>query len=126
MTANDVYIRALALLDQYESDGSIDAEKTKFYFGKAPMLIDSLQRDVAKADGVRITESITALTDVLEVSDDTALNVLPMGLVSQFALSDSNADFYNEYYPQYLKLKREIRHDEEDIYDTRNTLSGMK
>ena len=122
MTANDVYETALVLMDSAEDIGDTDSD----YYEKAPYLIDLLQRELARLEGVDITQKIESLDDTLEISDDTASRVLPYGLAAKFALADKDADTYNDYSAQYLGLCRTITFDEEDITDEYDFLAGMQ
>jgi hypothetical protein len=124
-TAQTVYESALALIDEIEDDGSVSITDTASYAGKAPRLIDLLQRELALCEGVTLTATIDSLSDALEISDDTALRVMPYGLAAKFALSDKDADSYNEFSMKYEQLKRTIRVDEEAITDEYNILTGM-
>ena len=55
MTARTPHELALALLDEIDKDGSINTEYTADYSGKAPRLINVLQRELALHEGVQIT-----------------------------------------------------------------------
>ena len=121
-TAQEVYDAALVLIDSPEDLESTTAD----YYEKAPYLIDMLQRDLALKEGIDITEKITALTDELEISDDTALRVMPYGLAAKFALHDKDPDLYNDYSMQYMALQRTIPRDEEDVEDQYDSLDGMQ
>jgi hypothetical protein len=125
MTGQDVYEAALALIDEIGDDGTIDEDTTASYEGKAPRLLDMIQRELAIAENVTATQ-ITALTSVLVVSDDTALRVMPYGLAAKFALQDKDLDLYGELIREYDKLKRTIRSDEADITDEYDVLQGMQ
>lgn len=126
MTAENIYEIALALIDEIDDDGTIDAERTASYKGKAVFLIDILQRELAFCEGVTVFNAITALEDSLVISDDTALRILPYGLAAKFALADKDADTYNEFQSAYERLKRTIRIKETDITDEYNVLQGLQ
>ena len=125
MTAQKPYELALALMDEIDTDGTINATKTAFYSGKAPRLIDLLQLELAHIEGVRVTNRIDALTDTLEISDDTAMRILPYGLAWKFALADNLEDMYLDYGIMYQKLQRGMRFDEQDVYDEYDVMDGM-
>ena len=125
MTARDVYERAMALIDETETDGSISSEYAADYEGKAPRLIDTLQHELAFYESVTLTASIDDLDDVLEISDDTAVRIMPYGLASVFALADKNTDMYGDYSSMYRRLCNTIRSDEADITDGYEILDGM-
>jgi hypothetical protein len=123
MTAQEVYEAALALMDEISDDGEIDAESS--YAGKAPRLIDILHRDLALCEGVTVTGSITSLGALLEISDDTAMRIMPYGLAAKFALADKDMELYNDYQMQYERLKRTIPATETNITDEYGVLDGM-
>ena len=126
MTAREVYEMALALIDEVENDGSINASHTESYQGRAPRIIDALQRELAFYEGAPLTDVIEELDDALEISDDTAERILPYGLAANFALADKNTDMYAEYSALYRSLLRTVRLDEADIDDDYDILDGMR
>jgi hypothetical protein len=121
-TAQDVYELALALMDEIEETGTFTATNDE----KAPYLIDLLQRDLAFAEDVTVSTAISALTDSLVISDDTAMRIMPYGLAAKIALADKDADAYNEFQSTYERLKRTIRIDEADITDEYDVLTGLQ
>lgn len=46
MIANDIYKKALALIDEVLPSGAIDEAKTEDYKGKAPFIIDMVQKEL--------------------------------------------------------------------------------
>lgn len=125
MTARDVYELSLALVDEIEDDGSISAEYAVSYEGKAPRIIDILQKELAFYEGALLTARIGSLDDVLEISDDTAMRIMPYGLAANFALADKNSDAYSDYSYMYRSLIRTIHADEKDISDEYDVLDGL-
>lgn len=125
MTARDVYELSLALIDEIESDGNISIETAASYAGKAPRIIDVLQKELAFYEGVTLTDSVKHLDDALQISDDTAMRIMPYGLAASFALADKNGDMYGDYSFMYRSLIRTIRTDEVDISDDYNVLDGL-
>lgn len=125
MTARDVYELSLALIDETETDGSISVEYAAGYAGRAPGIIDVLQRELAFYEGVTLTGGIDSLDDTLEISDDTGMRMMPYGLAASFALADKNADMYGEYSYMYRSLIRTIQAGETDVIDEYGVLEGM-
>ncbi len=119
MTARDVYDLAMALIDEAEPEYEED------YSDKAPLLIGILQRELAFYEGVTLTGTIDSLDNTLEISDDTAMRIMPYGLAASFALADRNADMYADYSYMYRSLIRTIRQEETDIADEYGILDGM-
>ena len=124
MTAQEVYEYALALLDELESDGSVSDDTDDSYGGKALQLINILQREIARAEGVT-PRSVTSFTDVLRISDDSAIRILPYGLAAKFALADDNQALYTQYQSEYNSLLRTISATETSIIDVMNVMSGF-
>lgn len=125
-TANQVYLKALALIDEVDSTGAATDAATDSYAGKAPSLIDTLQLELMLYEDVTLATAITTLSGTLGISDDTALRVMPYGLAAKFALADKDAEFYNEYSNEYEKLKRTIQRAEADITDEYDILGGLQ
>jgi hypothetical protein len=123
MTANDVYVRALAQLDEIDDDG--EANASTGYEGKAPLIIDAIQRECAKLAGVNVLTPITSFSSTLYVSDDIALRVMPYGVAAEFALQDKMEDEYNRNVMLYERAKQLVK-PPMMRYDPYNTLSGMQ
>lgn len=124
MTAQQVYEYALALMDCIGENGKPDKDTAAGYAGKAPRLLDMLQRELAAAEGKTAGE-ITSLSDTLAVSDDTAARVMPLGLAAKLALADNDMDKYSEYAKEYERQKRAIPAAEGGISDEYGILDGM-
>jgi response regulator of citrate/malate metabolism len=125
MTANDVYEAALALMDEIDDDSTVNEEATASYAGKAPRLLDLLQRELAKLEGVEVTAKIDTLDDEMEISDDSAMRVMPYGLAAQFASADENYGKADRFQGKYEQLQRTIGVVETGITDEYEILSGM-
>lgn len=126
MTAKDVYEAALAKLDEIEKNGTINTTRTAIYAGKAPRLIDALHRDIGFYEGAIITKKITSLDDELQISDDSAMRIMPYGLAAEFALADQNASVHNTNLLEYERRLRTIHKSEKKIVDKYNILAGMQ
>ena len=125
MTAQQVYEYALALMDCIGENGKADEDTAAGYAGKAPRLLDMLQRELATAEGKTAGE-ITSLSAALTVSDDTAARVMPFGLAAKLALADNDMDKYSDYAKEYERLKRTIPAVQTDIADDMAALSGFQ
>ncbi len=125
MNARDVYELGIALIDEIETDGSISADTAEGYEGRALKILDVLQKELAFYEGITLTGRIDSLDDALEISDDTAMRIMPYGLAASFALADKNDDMYSDYSYMYRSLIRTIRNDETDIADDYYMLGGM-
>ena len=124
MTAQKVYEHALALIDEINGDKRINVHTTATYAGKAPRLIDLLQRDLARLEGVAAAP-VEDLADTLAISDDTALGILPYGLAALLLLADQDAEGSAAYRAEYERLKLGMPCAECDIADAYDVLSGM-
>ena len=125
MTARDVYELGIALIDEVDSDGSISAETEQSYEQRAIRILDVLQKELAFYEEAALTGRIESMEDTLEISDDTAMRIMPYGLAANFALVDKNDDMYSDYSYMYRSLIRTIRNDEVDIMDDYYMLDGM-
>ncbi len=119
MTAQDVCVMALTLIDADELDNDD-------YLLRAPAIIDVLQRELAFYEGVTVRRRIAILEDALEISDDTATRIMPYGLAASFALADKNGDMYADYSSMYRAMCRTIRGGEMDTTDEYGMLEGMR
>jgi hypothetical protein len=123
MTANDVYKKACALMDEIDENGEVNEDTG--YEGRAPELINMLQSELAFYEGTDILEEITSLDNDLEISNDTASRVMPYGLAAQFALGDRNDNMYADYSAKYHSMIRTIKAPVEEVEDSYNILDGM-
>ena len=123
MTGQDVYIRALALLDELDDDGAANTDTG--YEGKAPYIIDAVQRDIAQLAGIDVLAPVTALSDTLYISDDHALRIAPYGVAAEFALQDKMSDEYQKNYMEYKKRLQSVRSTTEKR-DPYHLLAGMQ
>jgi hypothetical protein len=123
-TAQDVYNRALSKLDEISDSGTVNTDTG--YEGKAPLIIDDVQRECAFLEGVNVLSSVTALTDTLYVSDDTAFRVMHWGVAAQFALQDKMNDEYEFCNAKYERAKLTVRPSKLKKRDPYRILDGMQ
>lgn len=124
MTAYDVYKKALEFLDEIDENG--DPNEDTGYEGKAPGIIDSIQRDVAFLADVKVLTVVSSLDDTLYVNDDHALRVMPYGVAAEFALQDKMADEYQKNYSEYKVRLRSVRPDKPTKRDPYSLMAGMQ
>lgn len=118
MTAQKVLDTAMALTGDL---GTVDTDTET----RAPLLIDSIQREIAKREGVETVE-ITSLEDELSVSDNSALKIMPYKLAAVFALTDRQTEMAGYFNAQYEKLLKEIPSLSTTITDNYDFLAGMQ
>ena len=123
MTAQTPYNIALSFLD--EIDENSDPNEDTGYEGKAPYIIDAIQRDIARLSGVKVLQGVSALTDDLYISDDHALRVMPYGIAAEFALQDKMNDEYQKNYAEYKSRLRSVRPEKLTKKDPYRLLDGM-
>lgn len=128
MTAREVYENALVLLDEVDEDGKLS--ESAAYEKKAPFLINMLQREIARAEGIEpgdITGNTTeeALSKTLVISDDSAKRIMPYGLAARFALADKMMEFASYYQNVYDERFRQIGAGEENYNDDMNVMRGF-
>lgn len=122
MTAQDVYDIALVLVDEVEETGDFRADAARD--AKAPYIIDALQREIARAEGIE-TSDITDLTDNLVISDDSAKRILPYGIAAKLALADKLMEFAISYQNTYDERFKQIGVSNEDFVDDENVFEGF-
>ena len=122
MTARDVYESAVVLIDDIDTDGTLNEDTAS----RAPYLIDLLHREIAMREGRIVVDQITDLDDELIISNDSAMRIMPYGLAMHLILPDRNADMFNTFESNYQLGLRSIKRDEEEMTDVYNILSGMQ
>jgi hypothetical protein len=122
MTAQEVYNNALILLDEVDEAG--DFTEDAAYEAKAPVIINLLQREIARAEGVE-PNKITALMDTLVISDDSAERILPYGVAAKFALADKLMEFASYYQGIYDERFKQVGVHIEDFNDDMNIMRGF-
>lgn len=115
-TAQTVFELAMALIDEVDSNGVVNAQNAQDYEGKAPRLISILEEDLCRRANITITTRITALTQNLNVSDDIAYRIMPYGLAALFLLIE-DPQTSNVYNQKYETLRRQIPSSWETITD---------
>lgn len=128
MTAREVYENALVLLDEVDEDGTLSDSAA--YEAKAPFLIDMLQREIARAEGIEPNDIIgntaaEALEKNLVISDDSAKRIMPYGLAARYALADKMMEFASYYQNVYDERFRQIGAGLEDYNDNMNVMRGF-
>jgi hypothetical protein len=105
VTGQQVYERALVLMDEVVENGVITTETPEYYATKAINILNILQVELLPLSA--IITPITSLTQTLQVSDRIAYLVLPYGLAGHLLIVDdmSVASFWNA---RYEELKRKI------------------
>ena len=105
ITAQQVYDIALVLMDEVTETGNITTETPEYYKSKALNILTTLQTELLPLSITPVP--VTSMSQVLLVSDRTALLVLPYGLASHLLLSDdlTLSSFLNA---RYDELKRKI------------------
>ena len=105
VTAQQVYDIALVLMDEVTETGNITTETPEYYRSKALNILTTLQTELIPLSVTPVP--VTSMTQVLLVSDRTALLVLPYGLASHLLLSDdlTLSSFLNA---RYDELKRKL------------------
>jgi hypothetical protein len=116
MIANEAYVKALALLDELEPDGSVSSATDELYREKSIHLINLLSRTLARYTGAEYT-AINGMDDELCIEDRYADEILVYGLAAKLALADNEITLYNEYQSLYNMGLNSIPVVESDIID---------
>ncbi|MEZ4357393.1 MAG: hypothetical protein R2876_02005 [Eubacteriales bacterium] len=105
MIANQIYIAALALLDEVDENG--DIINSPSYSKKAVSIINLLLLEITSAlliDSIKID----SLVDEIEIDNSSATRALTYGLAAQFSLSDKDGALYNEFYSEFRRALNEL------------------
>lgn len=124
MTAQESYDKAIKLMDESETDGTISDTTDESYLHRAISMIDTLQREIAVAENIEPNE-ITSLDDELTISDSSASRVLPYGLAASFALTDRQMDMYAVWDNHYRMNLGRVKVKFEDYVDDMSVMSGF-
>jgi hypothetical protein len=111
------------LANEYEKQkktvSEIDKITTTLFEKVALSFINARQQELSLLEGEINPPYITDLTNLLSLSDDTAMRIFPVGLALDF-LRFNNADNIQYFANEYERLKRTIKHSEMPIQDRYN------
>lgn len=99
--AKEVVDAALKLICHVGELGAVDANRESRYYGVAPSYLTVLQYELAEYENAPQPKPISDLSQQIELSDETALKVMPVGLAMYFALIDRDAALYNHFSTTY-------------------------
>lgn len=110
VTAQSAADQAARLLGYVKADGTINTSSNPLYYGLAIGYINSLQQELAPLCDMSTVDYITSLTDILSISDDMALRVMPWGIAMEIArmknMSNSDLEYFTS---KYREAKRNTR-----------------
>lgn len=97
---------ALACLNLDSAYGQTDSVAATRYYSIAVPIVNELAAEILTHENpVAVYSPIGALTDVLCISDDSALRVLPIGIAMRFVEGDSDVSSYNALSAEYYNEK---------------------
>lgn len=99
--AKEVVDAALRLISHVSEMGTVDKNREARYFGVAPSYLTVLQFELAQCENAPQPLPVTSLEQTLDLSDKTALEVMPVGLAMYFSLIDRDAALYNHFQSNY-------------------------
>lgn len=118
VTAKEAVELALGLTGHIGTAGAIDKNREARYYGVAPSFLTVLQYELAAREGAPVPQAVANLSQLLELSDETARRVLPAGLAMYFALLDRDAALYNHFKSCYYEqLAPSVRAAETTVAD---------
>jgi hypothetical protein len=97
VTAKEVVEIALGLAGHVGAAGTIDKNREARCYGVAPSFLTMLQCELAAYENAPVPQPVGSLSQLIELSDETARKVLPAGLAMYFALLDRDAVLYNHF-----------------------------
>jgi hypothetical protein len=105
VTGEDVFQRAIKMIDATERDGSVAESKIVSYRAKATTFITSLQGELLPASA--LSYDYTNLSAPLAITDKQALYVLPYGLAAELMISEDDSQIIASHFSQqYAEAKR--------------------
>lgn len=132
MQAEEIFMSAMALIDEMSANGELDESSVAEYKAKAPYLLTILQTELVgienryrKLEDWVFPTKIESLEDYLEVDDIKAQTLLSYGLAAQLMMHEdtSLANFFNSKYEElrsmFLKPTAVKKEPIEDVYDVR-------
>lgn len=99
--AKEVADAALRLICHVGEMGAIDKNREGRYYGVAPSYLTVLQYELAEFENAPPPMAVTNLSQELDISDEDALKVMPVGLAMYFSLIDRDAELYNHFSSSY-------------------------
>jgi hypothetical protein len=115
MIAQDVFMKAMSLMDETSSDGTFAGYDDE-YKKKAWPILTILQSELLPLSVD--TDDITGENSTLLVDDRTARIVLPYGLAAHLLLSENvqSASFFNDRYEELKRKKKATIASITDVY----------
>lgn len=101
--AKDVVDAALKLICHVGDLGTVDKNRESLYFGLAPSYITVLQSELAEYENSSQPLPVSDLEQYIDLSDTTALKILPVGLAMYFSLMDRDSALYNHFSTLYYE-----------------------
>ena len=130
MTGEDVFKIAMAMIDEMQTNGTLDGEATAEYRAKAPSILTMLQNELIGIENRFLEESerrdpipIDDLSQEVQISTIMASTLLTNGLAAHLMLTEDKnlANFFEARYEEMkgMFLKPIARRPEtrEDKYD---------
>lgn len=99
--AKEVVDAALRFIGHVGEQGAIDRNREARFYSVAPTYLTMLQFELAQFENAPMPLPVSDLAQQLELSDETALKVMPAGLAMYFALLDRDAELYNHFQGSY-------------------------
>jgi hypothetical protein len=115
ITAQDVFITAMSLMDEESEDGAYTGYPDE-YKKKAWPILTLLQAELLPASAS--PSVITDNTSIFQVDDRTGLMVLPYGLAAHLLLNEdqNRAAYFNNRYDELKRKKKAVITKIVDVY----------
>lgn len=130
MQAEEIFMSAMALIDEMSANGELDETSVAEYRAKAPYLLTILQTEIVgienryrKIEDWVFPTRIESLDDYIEIDDIKAQTMLSYGLAAQLMMHEDTtlANFFNQKYEElrsmFLKPTVVSREKIVDVYD---------
>lgn len=131
MLAEDIFVITMAMIDEMNDNGTLDATTTAEYKAKAPSILTMLQNEIIgienryrKYEEYVYPVPIEDLKQNIQIDDIKANTLLTNGLAAHLMIHENKtlASFFQERYEEmknrYLKPIPAKREKIEDMYDS--------
>ncbi len=132
MKAEDIFIMTMAMIDEMNDNGTLDANTTLEYRSKAPHILTMLQNEIIGIENrYRAFEEyifpvpIEDLNQIVQIDDIKANTLLTNGLAAHLLIHENTtlAGFFQQRYEElkgtFLKPTPAEIQKREDVYDSK-------
>ncbi len=116
MTGEQVFERALILLNYTDPNGEVSRRQNAELYKRAVPVLNQVLLDVQHIIGTTFMQ-IENIDEVLPVTDDVAMRVMPYGVAMHIAQSENDGDNQQLMATMYDRLRGSVPHGSNKIID---------